>query len=152
MKLNNKGFTLVEVLAVVVILSLLVIMVVPNVNSLIKQNNNNAYNNLKDNILVASKIYLSDNRYDIVLEKTCNNDSEEINIKSIDGDGLVDSKLPIKYLTNSGNITTTSNGNIISPLDSSLHLDLNNSYVLIKYQCSIGDYTYILEEEYLVWK
>ena len=152
MKLNNKGFTLIEVLSVVAILSLLIIIVVPNVGKMIKKNNNDSYNNLKDNIIVASKVYLSDNRYNIVLEKICENDNDIINIKSIDNDGLVDSKVPIKYLTNSGNLSTTNNGNIISPLDTSLRLDLNNSYVLIKYQCSTKDYTYTLEDNYLIWK
>jgi len=47
MKLNNKGFTLVEVLVVIAILAFLLIILVPNVFVLIDKNNVKSCENLK---------------------------------------------------------------------------------------------------------
>lgn len=155
MNLNNKGFTLIEVLAVVVILSILVTIMVPNVNQFIIKNKKDNYENLKEGILQSAKIYLSDNRYEITLERKCNNTTEEINITHIKGIEI-NSKLPIELLINSKDLSTTTdeNGNaiIINPTDESQILDLTNSYVLVKYQCSNKDYNYTLEEDSLKWK
>lgn len=152
MKLNNRGFTLIEVLASIVILSLLSIIIVSSVSGLTKKNNIKAYENLKNGIISSSIIYMSDNRGDIVFEGVCINGTDLVNVNSVGNDTLVDSKILIKYLVNEGDLTTNSNGNIINPLDNSLVLDLNNSYVLVKYQCSTRDYVYHLEDDYLIWK
>ena len=152
MKLNNRGFTLIEVLASVVILSLLSIIIVSSVSGLTKKNNIKAYENLKNGIISSSIIYMSDNRGDIVFDGVCIRDTDLVNVNSVGNDTLVDSKILVKYLVNEGDLTTNSNGNIINPLDNSLVLDLNNSYVLVKYQCSIRDYVYQLEDDYLIWK
>lgn len=152
MKLNNRGFTLIEVLASVVILSLLSIIIVSSVSGLTKKNNIKAYENLKNGIISSSIIYMSDNRGDIVFEGVCIGNTDLVNVNSVGNDTLVDSKILIKYLVNEGDLTTNSNGNIINPLDNSLVLDLNNSYVLVKYQCSIRDYVYQVEDDYLIWK
>lgn len=152
MKLDNRGFTLIEVLVSVVILSLLSIVTVSSVSSLTKKNNIKAYENLKNGIISSSVIYMSDNRYDVVFDGICISDTDLVNVNSVGNDTLFDSKILIKYLINEGDLTTTSNGNIINPLDDSLVLDLNNSYVLVKYQCSTKDYVYTLEDDYLVWK
>lgn len=152
MKLDNRGFTLIEVLVSVVILSLLSIVTVSSVSSLTKKNNIKAYENLKNGIISSSVIYMSDNRYDVVFDGICISDTDLVNVTSVGNDTLFDSKILIKYLINEGDLTTTSNGNIINPLDDSLVLDLNNSYVLVKYQCSTKDYVYTLEDDYLVWK
>ena len=51
--MNKKGFTLVELLAVIVILSIILVIAVPSVNRYIKQPNENAQNQI-----VQSKIKL----------------------------------------------------------------------------------------------
>ena len=60
MKLS-KGFTLVELLAVIVILALLLTIAVPNVISLSKKIRNNMFCTKVDNIEIASKLYGDDN-------------------------------------------------------------------------------------------
>ena len=65
--LNNKGFTLIEVLAVIVILSILMAIMVPSVGNIMKKNKEDNYQNLKDSIISAAKIYISDNRYQITV-------------------------------------------------------------------------------------
>lgn len=168
MKLNNKGFTLIEILAVVIILSVLIVIMVPSVNYLIDKNKEDNYKSLKAGIISAAKVYLSDNRYNITLsygDTLC--DTDEENIASIAGNTLKDSKLPIKLLIDSKDLTTNSEGNITDPRDKSKILDINYnfedsngdgilddteySYVLVKYQCSKKDYTYTLEDNSLLW-
>ena len=151
MNLNNKGFTLVEVLAVVVIMSILVAIMVPSVNNLIDKNKETNYQSLKDGIIHATKVYLSDNRYDIKIEKSCSSDTEEINVTHIKDEVLTDSKLPIKWLVDNKDLSTNSNGDITNPKNSEEVLDLTNSYVLIKYQCRNKDYKYTLEDDSLIW-
>ena len=71
MRLNKKGFTLIEVLAVLVILAMLVAFAIPNVNHLIQQTRNDSYNDLKNSIVVAAKNYVSDYRYEISIDGVC---------------------------------------------------------------------------------
>ena len=45
-KLDNKGFTLVEVIAVVVILSVLSLLIVPSISGLLNRSKENSYSDL----------------------------------------------------------------------------------------------------------
>lgn len=153
MKFNQKGFTLIEMLAVVVILSILMAIMIPSVNHLITRNQENDYANLKKAMISGAKIYLSDYRYDISVSGTCNHDDEVKNISSIGDDlVLVNSKLPIQILVNSGNIKTNQDGNVKDPRNTTRLLDLEKSYVLVQYVCKTQEFSYRLEDNYLVWK
>jgi len=149
MKLNNKGFSLVELLAVIVILSILMAIMVPSVNYLIDKNKEDNYVKLKEGILIAAKIYLSDNRYDIAIANTCTSSDEKINVTYILGKELTESKLPVQWLIDSKDLTTNSDGNIVNPRNKTKVLDLDNSNIEIKYLCSKKDYSYTLD---LKWK
>ena len=61
-KLNNKGFTLVELLAVVVILLIIISIAIPTISSSIQRTNNKQIENKKQLILAATELYLSDHR------------------------------------------------------------------------------------------
>ena len=161
MKLNNKGFTLVELLAVVVLLSILIAITIPSVNYLIDKSKEDNYNSLKKNIISAAKVYLSDNRYNVTLDYADNGgvcsgseiDEDIASIADTDLSSLMGvSKLPIKVLIDNKNISTNSSGNIENPRNKEEILDLEKSYILVKYQCNNKDYSYILEDEYLFWK
>lgn len=152
MKVNNKGFTLVELLATIVILSILMAIMIPSVNYLIEKSKKDNYDNLKSSIIVAAKVYMSENRYNITLDlgadgKLCDgNETEDI---SYIGDNklLEFNKLPISILVDSKILSTNTDGNILNPKDKNKILDKNNSYILIKYQCSTKDYIYKIEEK-----
>ncbi len=151
MKLNNKGFTLVEVLAVIVILSILMAIMVPSVSNILKKNRENNYKDLKSSIVSAAKVYLSDNRYEVTISSCINN---KANITSINDIALIDSKLKIKTLVDAGNLKTTSAGKILNPKDKT-SLDLNNSYIIVRYLCNKKSFEYELEnnnKDYLVWQ
>ena len=147
--LNNKGFTLIEVLEVIVILSILMAIMVPSVGNIMKKNKEDNYQNLKDSIISAAKIYISDNRYQITVGNC--DDSNKADIESINNVTLTDSKITIQTLANAGNLKTTSDGKILNPKDKT-SLNLGNSYVVVKYQCDKKDYEYQLKENFLQWQ
>ena len=59
--MKKKGFTLVELLAVIVILSLILVIAVPSVNKYIKQSKEKAYNTQISTIIEAAQAYASAN-------------------------------------------------------------------------------------------
>ena len=59
--MKKKGFTLVELLAVIVILSLILVIAVPSVNRYIKQSKEKAYNTQISTIIEAAQAYASAN-------------------------------------------------------------------------------------------
>ena len=50
-----------------------------------------------------------------------------------------------------GNLKTTSDGKIVNPKDKK-SLNLNSSYVVVKYQCDKKEYEYQLKENFLQWQ
>ncbi len=61
--MNNKGFTLIELVMVVAILALIALFATPNVIRVMNRNKAENYNSTLDSILEAGKEYTSDNRY-----------------------------------------------------------------------------------------
>ena len=101
MNINEKGFTLVELLAVVLILTLLVLLVWPNISNSVN-NKKDDIDNLTLNIIEdATKLYISDNKnyfskvdgnvYCIALKKLINQDYLKNNIE-YDGEDISDIK------------------------------------------------------------
>ena len=136
MRLNNKGFTLVEVLAVVIILGVLATIMIPTVSFAIKKYKEDSYKNLEKSIISAAKVYMSDNRYNITLgSNQCvnDNDNDTRDILKISNTTINDNKLLVRYLKLSGDIK--------SPITNQL-LDINNSYVVVKGSCKSSDYIY----------
>lgn len=61
--MNNKGFTLIELIATIAILALIVLISVPAVTSVINGSKNKSYNILVSNIIVAAKDYYEECKY-----------------------------------------------------------------------------------------
>lgn len=57
----KKGFTLVEVLGIMVILGIIMVMLVPNVMKTLKNGDEIKYNNFLDNIFLAAENYVQKN-------------------------------------------------------------------------------------------
>lgn len=60
--MKNKGFTLVELLGVIVILSVLLMVIVPSVVGSIKDGQKNADESTTNSIVLAARNWLSDNK------------------------------------------------------------------------------------------
>lgn len=64
-KINNKGFTLVEILAVVVVLGILAAIVVPSVSRYINQGKEKYYRSLEDELVIIARDYYSKNKSEL---------------------------------------------------------------------------------------
>lgn len=71
-RLDNKGFTLVELLAVVVILLIIISIAIPTISSSIQRTNDKQRDNKIQLILSATELYLTDHRK--ARDKFYNND------------------------------------------------------------------------------
>ena len=121
--MNKKGFTLVETILVVAILALLMLVLVPNVISLIGKNNKESCKNLEENIISATKIYVNMNKYELGF--TCGTPKN----------------IMLKTLVDSGDLKTDTSGKIINPTDDS-EIDLENSGVSVTYDCDSRTFSY----------
>lgn len=103
--MKNRGFTLVELLGVIIILSLLLMVIVPSVVSSIQNGQENADESTTNSIVLAARNWLSDNR-DIVE----NNSPYTITVATLKSEGYLegDITLPSKGCSlNSASVTIT---------------------------------------------
>jgi len=63
---NNQGFTLVELLAVILILGALVIIAMPSITKYLRQGDEEIANALEKNLVLAAKDYVIDHREDAI--------------------------------------------------------------------------------------
>ena len=146
MKLNNKGFTLVEVLAVVVILSIIIAIMVPNVNYLIDKQKEETLKSIKNSINSAATVYISDNKYEVNVLNSCpDNPTENDTLEVTKDDEIIDSKISVSKLMDLGNLKRM---DIKNPKTDKL-LNTDASYAEIKYDCTKKDL--IIKEIQLVW-
>lgn len=136
LKLNNKGFTLIEILAVVVILGVLSTIMIPSVTSIIKKNRVENQENFKNSLISAAKAYITDNKYKIEFS-TSNCSSGYKCINKIDNTAIADNKITLKILVDNGYL----NENLKEP-STKKEIDLTSSYVTVKYNINQKDFDY----------
>ena len=115
--MNKKGFTLIELLMVIAIIAIISMILVPNVINMISTNKQKSCENLKKNIISATKLYVNENKYDLGL--TCVN-TIEIRISDL----IKAEKL---------------DGNIKNPINNK---DLSAESVEVKFNCQTKQFTY----------
>ena len=141
MKLNYKGFTLVELLAVIAIMGMLAVIMVPTISGVIEENKKNNSVNLKNSIKSSARAYISDNRYEIKLDnKSCNNNNTKREIFSINNKTILESKITVELLVNEGYLKSNS-GEIINP-ETNKTINKGESYIVVTYDCSSKDFKY----------
>lgn len=141
MKLNYKGFTLVELLAVIAIMGMLAVIMVPTISGVIEENKTNNLKNLENSIKSSARAYISDNRYEISLDnKSCNNNNNKREIFSINNKTILESKITVELLVNEGYLKSNS-GEIINP-ETNKTINKRESNIEVKYNCSSKDFEY----------
>lgn len=110
--MNNKGFTLIELIVTIALLAVISLISFVSVNKVIMQSKVNNCKSLVDSIKVATSEYVSDNRY------------KNLNIDNFNAKTLVDNK----YL--SSPIVNPFNKEEINPETVLLNIELNNDYTL----------------------
>lgn len=124
--MNKKGFTLIETIMVIAILALLMLILVPNVITLINKNNIKSCQNLEASIKNAAKVYVANNKYQLGF--SCNA-SETTSIV----------KIPIQNLIDSGDLKLQ-NDNLVNPKDNSTIKQ--DKEITVKYDCDKKIFTY----------
>lgn len=137
--MNDKGFTLIEVIAVIAIMGLLAIIITPNVIKVLDQGQQKSYDIMINNIVIASKNFYEECKYG--------------DIKEDDGSKMICEKevnITLGELVNLGFLTGTNkevcNDNecitkkvIINPKN---NLDISNCNVTIKVDNNNGKVIY----------
>lgn len=123
--MNKKGFTLIELLMVIAIITIISMILVPNVINMISTNKQKSCESLKKNIISATKLYVNENKYDLGF--TCDNTIEIPISNTI--------KIPISKLIETGKI----DGDIKNPINND---DLTNKEVSVTFNCQTKQFTY----------
>lgn len=112
--MNNKGFTLVELIATIALLAVIAIISFVSINEVVNQSKVSDCENLLLSIKSAAKEYVSDNRYNKNFDS--DNNMEEL----LTVEDLISG--PRKYLS----------GKIVNPFDSNKEIDASKITIKIK--------------------
>lgn len=93
--MNKKGFSLIELVIVITLLAVLMLMLVPNIITIINKNDVKSCHNLEDSIISAAKTYVKNNKYN--LDFKCN-ETKQITLQALIDAG--DLELSNNKLTN----------------------------------------------------
>ena len=144
--MNNKGFTLIELILVIAILAILALISTPNVIKIINKNKVDDYNSTIDSILQATKLYVADNRYDLSFDKKCSDIgvTEIVTEIKVLGDnsspGLIDEKYlqsPIKNYCTDKDFTDE---------------ELKNIVISVTLNCNTKQFSYAMSNNNTIFK
>lgn len=125
--MNKKGFTLIELLMVITLIGILSLILVPNVMSLNNKNKIKSCNSLKNNIISAAKVYVTNYRDELGF--TCSF-SKDISAYS---------------LINSESLS----GPVVNPMNKKKlnDYDLKNIFVEVTYDCRSKSFSYVYKDD-----
>lgn len=102
--MNNKGFTLVELIIVIALLATIALLSTPNIIRVIEKNKVDNYNETLDSIIEATELYVSNNRYELDFKDASGNNAS---CKPGDPDDKkIYSQITLQKLIDSKNIST----------------------------------------------
>ena len=121
MDINNKGFTLVELIVTIALLAVISIVSFVSINGVINQSKINNCESIEMDIKTAAKEYVSDNRYE----------------NSFDSDGDMIEIIDVKLLIDGHYLS----GDVVNPFDNTKNIDASKIGVKIglKDDYSAGD-------------
>ena len=136
--MNNRGFTLIELIVTIALLALISTISVSVIGNIRGKHNVNSYYELLKNVESAAKLYVTDNRYNL------KSIDSSINIVCTDTNKINTFYIPIKDLVDNGYLTTDNNG--IKNFDgSTLNLSRENK-VTVTYDCTKKNFTYKIDK------
>ena len=133
--MNNKGFTLIEMIMVIAILAMLAVLTTPNVIKMINKNKADNYNSVIDSIVSSCDLYTSDNRYNLSFNDTCPTESESSTITEIS------TFITLQDLVNSKDISTPIRNECTNE-----ELSYDTIKITITLDCKTKNFSYKIED------
>lgn len=133
--MNNKGFTLIEMIMVIAILAMLAVLTTPNVIKMINKNKADNYNSVIDSIVASCDLYTSDNRYNLSFNDTCSAESESSTITEIS------TFITLQDLVNSKDISTPIRNECTNE-----ELSYDTIKITITLDCKTKNFSYKIED------
>lgn len=133
--MNNKGFTLIEMIMVIAILAMLAVLTTPNVIKMINKNKADNYNSVIDSIVSSCDLYTSDNRYNLSFNNTCPTESESSTITEIS------TFITLQDLVNSKDISTPIRNECTNE-----ELNYDTIKITITLDCKTKNFSYKIED------
>ena len=133
--MNNKGFTLIEMIMVIAILAMLAVLTTPNVIKIINKNKADNYNSVIDSIVASCDLYTSDNRYNLSFNDTCPTESESSTITEIS------TFITLQDLVNSKDISTPIRNECTNE-----ELNYDTIKITITLDCKTKNFSYKIED------
>ena len=130
--MNNRGFTLIELIVTIALLALISTISVSVIGNIRGKHNVNSYYELLKNVESAAKLYVTDNRYNLK--------SVGIDIKCPNNNTFT---ISLQQLVDSGYLTTDNNK--IKNFDGST-LTLSENKVTVTYDCTKKNFTYKIDK------
>lgn len=130
--MNNRGFTLIELIVTIALLALISTISVSVIGNIRGKHNVNSYYELLKNVESAAKLYVTDNRYNLK--------SVGIDIKCPNNNTFT---ISLQKLVDSGYLTTDNNE--IKNFDGST-LTLSENKVTVTYDCTKKNFTYKIDK------
>ena len=131
--MNNKGFTLIEMIMVIAILAMLAVLTTPNVIKMINKNKADNYNSVIDSIVSSCDLYVSDKRYELRFNNTCSGDYEAT--------PNVATSITLKDLVNSKDISTPIRNECTNE-----ELNYDTIKITITLDCKTKNFSYKIED------
>lgn len=121
--MNKKGFTLIEVIMVIAIITILSLILIPNVMVLIDKNKKRSCEKMIDNIESAAKMYVNQNKYELGFD--CDNNKTK--------------EITLKILVDAGYL----GGELVNPINKEkIVLDNKENKVSVTYNCKVKGFEY----------
>lgn len=91
--MNRKGYTLIEVIMVIAIISLLALILIPSSLLVIDKAKENSCEKLKGNIISAAKMYVNDSKYEMNFECKESTSKQTISLQELVDTGYLTAPL-----------------------------------------------------------
>lgn len=81
--MKNKGFTMIEILAVFTLTAVILLITVPLVTGNLKKGNMTVYKEFKDTVFIATEAYVNNESSDLIKENSCWENASLVSIKEL---------------------------------------------------------------------
>lgn len=127
--MNNKGFTLIELIITILLLALITSITIPVIGDIREKHKVSQYYELLNNIANACKLYVTDNRYD-----------NNFNIKCSSGVDIYTFEVSLKDLKDESYISDS----VKNPIDNTDVPEDTN--VSVAFNCSTKEFSYKIDK------